>query len=130
MKERTEDDILSQAPVKVKLGEKEYELKPLTCRKAREWRLKLSESLSVITASFGQSPEPGNLGPALTSALISFPEKLLELVFAYEPSLPRETILDEATEEQVASAFSVIMKLAFPFLGQLATTVQIMKASV
>jgi len=130
MKERREEDILAKAPIRAKLGEAEYEIKPLTILKAREWRKQLTTAMESITQSFGQSSTPGNLGPALTSALIQFPEKVAELVFAYAPELPKDKILEEATEEQLCTAFSAIMRVAFPFLGQLGTTVQLMKANL
>lgn len=128
--ERTDSDILAKAPIKVLLGSTEYDVHPLTILKAREWRAKVNESFQSIAQSFAAKPEPGNLGPALTGALLAFPEKLAELVFAYAPDLPQQTILEEATEEQMNAAFGKIMKLAFPFVGQLAQTIQILKASL
>ena len=60
------------------------------------------------------------LSRGFTATLIQFPEKIADLVFAYDKSLPQEVILEEATEEQISSAFSAIMLVAYPFLQPLA----------
>jgi hypothetical protein len=90
--------------------------------------LQLNESLGGIVSNF--QPTPGVDSKAfangLTGALIEFPEKIIDLVFAYAPELPKEELLGseeapgKATEEQFAHAFSQIMGVAYPFLPQLA----------
>jgi hypothetical protein len=128
MKPRTEDDILSQAPIKIKLGQKDYEVKVLTILKARKWRAQLVETLGIVFDSFKQPAVGAALPSAMTSALMEFPEKLTDLIFAYAPELPRETILEEATESQIVNAFTAIMQEAFPFLGPLGMATQVLKS--
>jgi hypothetical protein len=130
MKERSEDEIISRAPIKVTLGSAQYDLKPLPILKAREWRTKLIEVMQTIVGDMSAEQSTITMGPALTAALVAFPEKVADLVFQWEPVLPAQTILEEATEEQVAVAFATIMRFAYPFLAQLATTVQVTKSQL
>lgn len=149
---RTEDDILSKAPIKVKLGDSEYEIKILTINAQRAWRTQLSEELAEIIANFNPEVSKNTMALGLTGALIDFPEKLAELVFTYatkyevsdvvcvdghfsfieqpvgETYLPKEKILTEATEEQIAKAFSEVMTVAFPFLSQLQLVTQLVRS--
>ena len=128
---RTEEQILSKAPIEVTFGEKKYQIKPLTILRQRQWRSKLSEDLKDIVSSFERKDaSSAALATGLTKALLEFPEKLAELVFSYDPSLPKEQILDEATEEQIALAFSAIMAVAFPFLAQLGQVTGLMRAGL
>lgn len=125
---RTELDMITKSPTKVTLGEVEYDLKPLPIIKAREWRTQLNKEMGEITGSLTAEQSQANLGPALTSALIRFPDKMAELVFAWSPDLPKEKILAEATEEQLGIAFSTVMAFAYPFLVSLQTVLQVVKS--
>ena len=132
MKERSESDIIAKSPVEVMLGSVKYPIKPLTLTPARKWRSLLVEAMNDVVQSMAQPEVVGNLGPALTTALIQFPEKLCDLVFAYAPYLDKEKILDEtegATEEQMAEAYAVCMSFAYPLLGHLPKTIAILKAN-
>lgn len=113
--ERTEQQILSKEPLKVTLGSTQWELPILALTPMRKWRELVIEAAKEI----------GTLGVSLTglgAAFVAFPEKIVELVFAYAPKLPREELLAPeagATEEQFALAFSEIASVAFPCRGQL-----------
>lgn len=106
---------MSKEPLKVTLGSKQYELPILAITPMRKWRELVIESAREI----------GALGVSLTglgAAFVAFPEKIVELVFAYAPKLPREELLGDeagATEEQFTLAFSEIASVAFPCRGQL-----------
>lgn len=127
--QRTEADILSKAPIKVKFGETEYDVRPLTIRPAREWRLKVSKEMSETLKSFNADANPGTLAPGLGAAMIAFPEKLLEIIMAFAPYLDREKIEVEATDEQLAVAYGKVMALGFPFLAPLMMTQTVLKSS-
>ena len=129
MKPRTEDDILARTPIMVRLGDQDYEIALLSVFPQREWRKKLFASLAPILASFNFRVDGASMTHGLTAALLEFPETLADLVFAYGTSLPKEEILGNATEEQMAAAFSAIMAVAFPFLPQLATMTQVLKSA-
>lgn len=127
--QRTDDDILLRAPIKIRLGEEEHEIKVLRLGKAREWRQKLLAEMRVVLASFSESPTPDNMSPALTAAMLSFPDKLLDLVMAYAPDLDKAKLEEEATDEQLAVAYGKLTAVAFPFVAQLELTARILKSS-
>lgn len=116
---RTEDQMIAKSPIVVKLGEKEYTIPVLTILPSREWRVKLNESMASIVDTF-QVSETANadmFSKGLTSALIQFPEKMADLVFAYAGVvLPKDEVLAAATEEQMGTAFSRIMEVAYPLV--------------
>jgi hypothetical protein len=128
MKARTEDDILSRAPVVVKLGGKDYSIPLLAVMAQREWRQRLFAELAPLLEAFNFSVDGKSMATGLTAALLKFPEKLCDMIFAYAPDLPKEEILEKATEEQIASAFSSIMGVAFPFLPQLGMVTQLLRS--
>lgn len=145
---RSEADMISKAPITLRLGLKDYEVPPLTVLLARQWRLKLDASIGDIVRNFQAVPgaDTKAFATGLTGALIQFPEKLAELLFAYAngwaeadspgkprlttPVLPEDEILANATEEQLASAFSGVMAMAYPFLPQLAMVRQAVLGSL
>lgn len=112
--ERTDEQKLAKAPLKIKLGTEEYELPILAITRMAEWRQKV----------IGTAKEIGELGVSLFGlgeAFLAFPEKIAGLVFAYAPNLPKAKIMDAengATEEQFALAFSQIESVAFPYQRQ------------
>lgn len=115
MAKRTDEQVTSQQGEKVRLGEKEYEIKPLTIRKAQAWRTKISPSLESMLASEGASASP----ESLKSALLNSPTEIADLIFDYLAlsAEEREEILDSATEAQILGAFQSLMLVAFsPFL--------------
>ncbi len=126
-KDRTEDDILSQAPITLMLGTKEYPVKPLPIKKSKEWRGKVAEVLNQMSTGALSSGvlNPQTFMQGIMVAFFKFPDQVLELVIAYSPELlecQREVILDSATDEEIVVAFSRIMSVAYPFfnlLGQM-----------
>jgi hypothetical protein len=132
MEKRTESDILAKAPIKVKLGDKDYKIPVLTVLPSREWRISLNTELSGLTGSFKvvEAADSNAVASGMTFALIQFPEKVADLVFLYAGEvLPKDEVLANATEEQIAAAFSAVMQVAYPFLPQLAMATQVMRAN-
>jgi hypothetical protein len=130
---RSESDILTKAPIKVTLGSKEYDIPVLTIKKQREWREQMSREMQDIVGALAPSFDPQKTSSAFSAglavALTKFPEKLADLVFSYAPELPREEIMETATEEQISIAFSKIMRVSFPFLAHLQTVRSVIQAS-
>jgi hypothetical protein len=131
VEKRTQDQILSQAPIKVKLGDVEYDLKPLRILKARSWRQELITKMNAVTTNLRQ--ETGSDAAFMSGlgyTLLQFPDILMELVLSYAPdTLSKEKVEAEATEEQIAIAFGSIMQVAFPFQGELKAVMQVLGAS-
>lgn len=117
--ERTEQDILAQAPIKVQLGGKEYDIKPLPIRKNAEWRKAMVDVLNDSGKAMNvQVTDLGGFMQGLMAAHFSFPEKVIDLVRLYAPALPWEVILSDestVTDEEIVIAYSRIMVVAYPF---------------
>lgn len=128
--QRTDEDILTRKPLDIKLGSRDFEVKILALGKARAWRTLLIQTMATVLASFKTPPTPDNMAPALTAAMLTFPEKLHELVDAYSPEIKEahEYVEENASDEQLAAAYGKITAVAFPFLAQLSLTTQILKS--
>jgi hypothetical protein len=166
MEKRTESDMVAKAPVKVRLGDKDYRIPVLTVLPARDWRIKLNTEFGSLTGNFKviEATDSNAMASAMTFSLIEFPEKVADLIFTYRtygflwesvikegllsdlwyprflellaaeplpeaPDFPRAEILANATEEQLATAFSAVMAVAYPFLPQLTLATQVMASS-
>lgn len=118
---RTEEEKLTQSPLRVTFGEIEYTIKLLPVLKSRDWRAKVEQELGPMVANIQPMAVGNRLVIAGLSAAISlFPEKMCDLLFAYAIDLPKDKILNEATEEQIDVAFSRLWEIAFAnFLPQL-----------
>lgn len=115
--ERSEEAILLQQGVTVKLGKKDYELKPLTMRKAKAWRDSVAGLIEKILSKEGAVETPDSM----RAAIVDSPDEMADAVFSYLDFSEKEknAILDHATEEQVLAAFFAVMALAMrPFFGQ------------
>lgn len=136
MKQRSEQDILAKAPVVVRLGDDDYPIKPLPSIPSQQWREKLVGVLhATVMANDKQLPEgvdvsawlKDQLASSISLTLARSPEKLAQLIFEYAPDLPKDKILENATDEQLNLAFSQIMQIAFPFFQTLAVMTTLLK---
>lgn len=121
------------APIKVRFGTTDYEIKLLRTNPQRKWREKLVAFYGEIVGNFSLSAvnlEVGVFKGGLIAALIKSPEKLAGLLFEYAPDLPRDTILDESTEEQIVHAFQEVLEVAFPFVAVLKMTTEILNSEL
>jgi hypothetical protein len=128
---RTPEQILQMAPIEVTLGSQAYQIAPLRLGKAAAWRNKFHKEVGDVTAQMRQ--QTGSDSAFLSGlgyVLIQFPEKLLSLVLAYAPDLPKAKIKKEATDEQLAIAFGKILEVAFPFTGELKMIMLVMGPAV
>jgi len=120
---RSEEQIISQAPILVYFGSKEYEVKPLIRREAREWRVKFAKMWGQITYSTGVTTDNANkFQEALNNIYVDMPDQLAELVFEYGKDLPRDEIEAVATDAEIIKAFEAIYEVAFPFVQGLLKT--------
>lgn len=117
---RTEEEKVIQAGIKVKLGGKEYEVKPLVIKEAREWRKKLSALISKLPAYVGvTTDDPKGFEEAINAMLSSMPDEMANLFFSYAKDLNRDEIESTATEEELATAIEAVMAVAFPLARSL-----------
>jgi hypothetical protein len=120
---RTEEQKLTQSPVMVIFGGKEYPLRPLVIKESREWRQKV---ISLMTAlpplTKVTSDEPDKFKSAIEELLITMPDTVVDLFFAYARDLNREEIEAVATDSEMAVAWEKVVQLAFPLLQGLVKT--------
>lgn len=119
---RGEEQIVSQAPIKVVLGGKPYDIAPLVIKESRGWReevVKLLASLPQYASITTENPEQFESG--INALLMVMPDRIIDLFFQYGKNLPRDEIEDEATDLELADAFQKVVDVAFPLLGGLTT---------
>ena len=83
MKERTETEILSCAPIEVTLGKKKYSIPPLAVNPCREWRKEYYLQLAPVIDTLNVKLDAKSMMQGLTASLLQFPEKLINLMFDY-----------------------------------------------
>jgi len=113
--ERSEEDKILQAPLKVTLGDVEYSIAPLVIKESREWKkkvIKLIAPLPKLAETALDTPE--SFEQALTTTLISMPEEVTELFFQYAKGLDRDNIESTTTDHELSQAFKEVIAFAFP----------------
>ena len=119
-KERTEEEKLCKAPIKVVLGGKDYEVPPLVIKDSRAWRAKVSEALGGIPDFMAvTSDDPAAFKTAMDGMLVKMPNTVAELFFSYATGLDREAIEAVATDTELATAFEEVAAMAFPLISSL-----------
>ena len=120
MVERLNDDVDFMEPILVRLGKEDYEIRPLTIEKSREWTKRFIKEICRVFILLATEPETADRrGEAVKLALQTVPEEMLDLLFSYAPGLPRKRIEHEATHEQITAAFRRLIRIAFPAISQL-----------
>lgn len=117
MTERTEEQIVNQAVIKVILGCETHYVKPLVIRESREWRKKVVDLISPLPQLVGSElnvDNPEAFKKILEEFLINMPDQVAELFFAYAKDLDREEIENKATDAELAYAFQQVIAVAFP----------------
>jgi len=113
--ERSEEQKIYQDGVKVTLGGKEYEVRPLKLREEREWRRELSGLIGILPKLAKITTDtPEAFEGAIETMLVNMPDQVVDLFFAYAKDLDRTAIEEEATGFEVAEGFKKVVALAFP----------------
>ena len=119
--ERTEEEKVVQAPIKIVLGGKTYEVKPLVIKESRVWRMKLRALLGTLSTQVNiPTDAPGQQSSILDTMLVGMPDQIVDLVFEYAKDLNREEIETQASDKEIADAFEQIIEVAFPLARSLA----------
>ena len=119
---RTEEDKICQSGIKVTLGGKEYEVRPLVIRESREWRAKVIKLIAPLPEYAKVTIDTDDFEKVLTLMLVDMPDKVVELFFEYAKELNKEEIENEATDEELTKAFNEVVKVAFPLARALPET--------
>jgi len=118
---RSEEQIVGQAPLLVKFGGKEYQIRPLVIKESREWRRKIAQMLGQLPLYVSATTDkPDDFQQALNGMLVDMPDKVVDLVFEYGKDLPRDEIEAVATDAEMAKAFESILEVAFPLARSIA----------
>lgn len=134
---RTEQDILTRAPIEVTLGGKTYEVTPLTIAESAAWRRRLGRGVADVLGGMQVQRPDGSvirdeeaLGRLLPELFATAPDLLIDLMWAYAPILPRKEIEKAATEIELLEAASEVFKLGLPLAKPIiATAVAMMNMS-
>jgi len=111
---RSEDQIVTQAPILVSFGGKEYEIKPLVIKESREWRKKFAEVLGTLPLFVKPTATPKQFNEVINGMFLDVPDSIIDLIFEYAKDLPREEIEAVATDVEMSKAFESILEVAFP----------------
>ena len=111
---RSEDQIVTQAPVRVSFGGKEYAIKLLVIKESREWRKQFAEILKSLPLFVNAIDTTKHFEQVINGMFMDVPDKVIDLIFAYAKDLPREEIEAVATDIEMSKAFESILEVAFP----------------
>lgn len=145
MTTRSDNDDLVERPTPVIFGSgenvREFLLYPKPHLEADEWRVAALNVINTMRPAIMGELSLASAGDAERSAeaILNLANVLIlgtipavaELVFAWEPSLPRDEILIEyeATDTQLAAAFVACLQLAFPFFSTLKQVTRLIQGS-
>ena len=110
---RSDDQIVTQAPILVSFGGKEYQIKPLVIKESREWRRKFAGILGQLPL-FNAADTPDKFQKIINGMFMDVPDSVIDLIFEYVKDLPRDEIEAVATDAEMAKAFESIIEVAFP----------------
>ena len=114
MEKRSEDDKITQAPIMVSFGGKQYEIKPLVIKESREWRRQFAEVLKNLPLFVNVADTTEHFQKVINGMFMDVPDKVIDLIFAYAKDLPRDEIEAVATDVEMSVAFESILEVAFP----------------
>ena len=111
--------------ITVTLGGKPYEVTALSIRAARDWREKFQQPFQAMADALGgmgnieltSGKSVGDLLNVLQSILLRSPDTILEMLYAYAPTIhaDKERVEKEAFDDEVIAALVEVLKLAYPF---------------
>ena len=111
--DRTEEEKLTQAPLKVILGGKEFDVAPLVIKYSREWRKK-SMPLITFLIQYSRKSED-DMEDSIEELFGAKTDGIIESFFEYAKDLPRPEIEEIATDGEIITAFmEVFSKFVSP----------------
>jgi len=126
---RTEEEKVTQAPLLIILGGREYDVKPLVIRDSRAWRAKVAKLIGGLPQyTKTTSDNPDQFKVAIEGMMSAMPDAIVDLVFDYARDLDREMIEAVATDAEISVAFTQILEVAFPLARSLAEAVKVLSA--
>ena len=115
MEQRGEEQKVFQEPIKVILGGREHEVKPLVIKYSRPWRKKVIDLIATLPKyAKVDTDKPDEFEQAVKLLMVESQDTIIDLFFEYARELTRDEIEEIATEAEIAIAFELVMNLAFP----------------
>ena len=122
---RTEEEIITQAPLEIVLGGVAYRVKPLVIKDSREWRRKVANLLGGLPKYTSMDSNSSvEFNDSMIALISDMPDTIIELVFEYAKDLDRKKIESTATEYDISKAFTQMMGVAFPLAQNLVEAVK------
>jgi len=124
--ERTETEKVLQTPIKVGLGVKEFEIKPLPVKYALPWCGKVVGLLKDIPAYAEKidKNDLASLGDVLQCLMAGNPALIVDLFFEYARDIDRSEIEEVATSAEIVAGFEGVLSLELPLLGSVGRTIK------
>ena len=120
---RTEEQIVTSANITAILGGMPYEIKPLVIRDSRGWRAEVIGLIAKLPGEINKTTDnPADFESSFNKLLVTMPDQVIDLFFAYAKDLDRDEIESVATDVELASAFEKIVEVAFPLTQSLPKT--------
>jgi len=111
--------------ITVTLGGKDYTVKQLPIRQAKEWREQLKKPFATLSGALSSvnkieltnGSDLAKLINSLSDSVIDAPDMMFELLCAYcaDIATDKEHIFDNAYDVEVQTAFVEVIKFAYPF---------------
>ncbi len=117
--DRTEEDKVLQSPIKVVLGGRTYEIKPLPIKYALPWCKNVIQTIlsGMMSKTKITTDTPDEFDEAMNDILIDRPEKLIDLFFDYARDLNKEEIMETASLNEIIDAFEAVKGFESRFFG-------------
>jgi len=109
--DRTEEQKLTQDPIMVVLGGKEYPISPLSISESRAWRVKV---MNLLKSMPKQEDVENNFLGNMTSLFITIPDVAADLFFSYAKNLNRDEIESVSNDIELAVALEKVIDYARP----------------
>lgn len=122
---RTDTQKLNREPVIVVLGGKQYAIHPQPYGHSRAWKAKARATVESFETLFHVNYEDHAAAmSALKTFIFDTFDEMVDLVFEWDTTLPKDEILDIATEDELLDAVLAVMVLAFPLAQRLGVNLQ------
>lgn len=116
---RSEEDKVLQVPVKVTLGGRMYEIRPLPIKYALPWCKDVIRTVvsGIMSRANVTTDTPEKFDEAMTDILVNRPEELINLFFQYARELNKDEIMEVASLNEIIDAFEAVKGFESRFFG-------------
>ena len=117
VKERTEEDKVTIAPIEVMLGGQKYRIEQLRIKDSRGWRKSVVKLMTDLPGYVNKAmAKDADFFDALNGLIVTMPDAVIDLFFSYARDLDRDEIEEIASESELSLAWDEVIKVAFPLL--------------